>query len=104
MAFYCFGRRKGHIRVNIGPKIFLLRDIDTLFTTRRRNCRTKRKRALERQNVSCERIRQILRENLLYPYHIQRVRELLPPVYRYLFTDQAKFTPNAIDDFNNQHL
>lgn len=77
-------------------------------------------------NVSSGTVWHILRENLLYPYHIQRVQALLPDdflpriafcewlLYKMiqipqllmliLFTDEASFSRNAIRNFHNNHL
>lgn len=68
----------------------------------------------------------ILHENLLYPYHIQRVQALLPrdfePRERFcrwvlekmaeyprfssyiLFTDEAKFSRDGITNYHNNHI
>lgn len=68
----------------------------------------------------------VLRDQLLYPYHIQRVQALLPrdfpPRLRFcqwtlqkiaqnpqfvaevLFTDEASFSRNAIMNFHNNHI
>jgi hypothetical protein len=77
-------------------------------------------------NVSPTLVWTILREQQLYPYHIQRVQALLPrdfpqrltfcrwilqkiaqnPQYiaEVLFTDEANFSRNAIMNFHNKHL
>lgn len=77
-------------------------------------------------NISHVLVWKILIDNLLYPYHIQRVQALLPrdfPVrinfcqwflrklaenplfdHRILFTDEANFSRNAIRNFHNNHL
>src|SRR6195952_3782061 len=76
-------------------------------------------------NISHQTIWRILREQLLYPYHIQRVQALLPRDYplqtafaqwyrhmltannrfssKVLFTDEANFSKNAIMNFHNNH-
>ncbi|EFN63884.1 hypothetical protein EAG_08086, partial [Camponotus floridanus] len=68
----------------------------------------------------------ILKYNLLYPYHIQRVQALLPNDFHVriafcqwflqtlvqipqllsliLFTDEASFSRNAIRNFHNNHV
>lgn len=77
-------------------------------------------------NVSHFLVWKILIENLLYPYHIQRVQALLPrdfplrinfcewflqnllenPLFdrHILFTDEANFSRNSIRNFHNNHL
>jgi len=81
--------------------------------------------ALEMQNVSSSTVWKILNEDLLYPYHIQRVQALLPADYpsrvifaqwylqqctfpnfevSILFTDEANFSHDAIINHHNNHL
>lgn len=77
-------------------------------------------------NVSNGTIWHILKENLLYPFHIQRVQALLPTDFPpriafcqwllqkmvqipqflmlILFTDEANFSRNAIRNFHNNHV
>lgn len=77
-------------------------------------------------NVSSKTVWDILKENLLYPYHIQRVQALLANDYplrmnfcrwfsemttnnphfaaSVLFTDEANFSRDAIMNFHNNHL
>lgn len=77
-------------------------------------------------NISHVLVWKILIDNLLYPYHIQRVQALLPrdfplrinfcrwflqcliqnPLFQnqILFTDEASFSRNAIRNFHNNHL
>lgn len=77
-------------------------------------------------NISGKTVWKILKENLLYPYHIQRVQALLPNDFparvnwcqwfqqmvtqnpnfssTILFTDEAQFTRQAIINFHNNHL
>ena len=76
-------------------------------------------------NISHQTIWRILKEQLLHPYHIQRVQALLPRDYpprtafaqwylhmltannsfcsKILFTDEANFSKNAIMNFHNNH-
>lgn len=77
-------------------------------------------------NVAHVLVWQILTQNLLYPYHVQRVQALLPrdfplrinfcewffqmlvenPLFdrHILFTDEANFSRNSIRNFHNNHL
>lgn len=77
-------------------------------------------------NVSSSTVFRILKNNLLYPYHIQRVQALLPTDFplrvnlchwmqqkigenpqflgQILFTDEAKFSREAIINFHNNHI
>lgn len=78
------------------------------------------------ENVSHVTVWKILREQLLYPYHLQRVQGLsetdIPPRKAFctwllqmcaqdqtflstiLFTDEAKFTRNGVQNFHNTHV
>lgn len=83
-------------------------------------------RKIGRQLDICHKtVWEILRESLLYPYHIQRVQALLPRDFeprvdfcrwyldrlrenphfasQILFTDEANFSRNAIMNFHNNH-
>ena len=77
-------------------------------------------------NISHPTVFRILKNQLLYPYHIQRVQALLPGDYpqrmafcrwlqqkigrnpqflsKILFTDEANFSRNAIMNFHNNHI
>lgn len=77
-------------------------------------------------NVSHMTVSRILRDQLLYPYHIQRVQALMPRDFQprvefgqwlrrkvarnpqflshILFTDEANFSRNAIMNFHNNHV
>lgn len=77
-------------------------------------------------NVSHQTVWRILKEQQLYPYHIQRVQALLPRDFpdrvgfcqwylqkvaenpnfdkQILFTDEANFSRNSIQNFHNNHL
>lgn len=77
-------------------------------------------------NISHQVIWRILRESLLYPYHIQRVQALLPRDFplrinfcqwylnrladdpdsdcKILFTDEANFSRTSIINFHNNHI
>lgn len=77
-------------------------------------------------NVSNKTVWNILKDNLLYPYHIQRVQHLLPTDYplriqycqwilhkiainpnftaNILFTDEANFSRHGIMNFHNDHI
>lgn len=77
-------------------------------------------------NICYKMVWEILRDSLLYPYHIQRVQALLPrdfplriafsrwylqkvaqnPLFesQILFTDEANFSRNAIQNFHNNHI
>ncbi|EZA47044.1 hypothetical protein X777_16701 [Ooceraea biroi] len=62
-------------------------------------------------HVSHKLVWTILREQQLYPYHIQRVQALLPRDFpqrlifcQVLFTHEANFSRNAIVNFHNNHL
>lgn len=87
---------------------------------------TSTRKIAEQLNISHFTVWQILRENQLYPFHIQRVQALLPAdflqriVYctwllhqqvaspRFLscilFTDEACFSRNSIMNFHNNHI
>lgn len=76
-------------------------------------------------NICYKTVWEILRESLLYPFHIQRVQALLPRDYeprtqfcrwyiqkvienpqfdsKIMFTDEANFSRNAITNFHNNH-
>lgn len=76
-------------------------------------------------NISHKLVWKILRDQQLYPYHIQRVQALLPRDFpqrvaycnwvseqravfpeflsQILFTDEAKFSRNAITNYHNNH-
>lgn len=77
-------------------------------------------------NVSHWTVWKILKDNMLYPYHIQRVQALLPADFpprialcqwilqtlllipqfltQIMFTDEASFSRNAIRNFHNNHV
>lgn len=77
-------------------------------------------------NVSNKTVWKILKDNLLYPYHMQRVQALIPTDFPpriafcqwllttlvqipqlltlILFTDEANFSRNAIRNFHNNHV
>lgn len=80
----------------------------------------------EHLNISYQVVWRILRDSLLYPYHIQRVQALLPRDFplrinfcqwylnrlavdpnfdcKILFTDEANFSRNSIINFHNNHI
>ena len=87
---------------------------------------TSTRKIAEVLNISNGTVWKILRENMLYPYHIQRVQALLPTDFPpriefcqwllqkmveipqllmlILFTDEASFSRNAIRNYHNNHL
>jgi Transposase. len=87
---------------------------------------TSTRRLSSQIGVSKNVVQKVLKEQMLYPYHIQRVQELLPPdrdmrlqfcqfimqkrtenlnfVRTILFTDEACFTRKGITNLKNEHV
>lgn len=87
---------------------------------------TSTRKIAEAVNISQSTVSRILKRELLYPYHLQRVQALLPGDFpkrltfcqwlqekigenphflaRTLFTDEANFSKNAIMNFHNNHI
>lgn len=90
------------------------------------NPRTSTRKIANEVNACPTTVWNVLKENLLYPYHVQRVQALLPDDYdrrmqwcqwfsnmsadnpnfsaNILFTDEANFSREAIMNFHNTHI